>query len=126
MKQLSAIVLSLLFLLPTIGVDIDLTHCCGDLQEVGITHQLNLTVTDCCDMEQDADCMESTELKQPPVQLTFSTASEVQIPLDYSLIIFTAFNPFSQEKKNQSQPIEATDKRLRKAPPLSLLQVFLC
>ncbi len=52
MKKLSAILVSFLFLLPSIGLHIDLKHCCGGVETIGIAHQAALAVSECCDMQK--------------------------------------------------------------------------
>ncbi len=112
-------------MLPSIGVHIDFTQCCGELTGVGISHELNVNVTECCDMDQQAACQESSEITQPPVYNNLSVSEAFQVPAAH-IVLFSSFvfdnKPPISLKTNELEENSALPKK----QILSLFQVFLC
>jgi hypothetical protein len=65
MKKLLAIIVSFLFMLPSIGLHIDLKHCCGGVENIGISHQAAVAISECCDVNKTQSCENNLELVVP-------------------------------------------------------------
>lgn len=125
LKKIFSILFSILLVIPTLGFHIDLTHCCGDLRGVGLSHEVNLNVSDCCDMENDSSCSEVIELIQAPVYQNLSISQETSAP--------DAFY-FDQPRSGFVPLVTIQDRCIARiatcsepSPPhISLFQVFLC
>lgn len=79
MQRSLAILLNIVLLLPSIGLHIDLTHCCGDLENIGISHNVNLNVSECCDPEPAMACRSNSEIQIPPLHLDFISVETAHI-----------------------------------------------
>ena len=126
MKQLFSIALIILFMLPSVGVHFDLSFCCGNLEEVGISHTIDLEVNECCETLKQEGCMTSNEIIVPPAQQDFvSTQVALTIPAVVTLPYLLAhIEHIEFDTKLNSRSI------LHHQPPVShtpsFLQVFLC
>ena len=125
MKKIVNIVIAFLFLLPTVGLHIDFTHCCGDIQGLGISHQVNLSVSQCCDIDNEASCGQGSEFSQPPVYQNIDVQNKVEIPANPAGPIVCRF--ISRNTYTAGR-YELSDRLIfsLKSPPRSLFQVFLC
>jgi|TARA_B110000259_G_scaffold35112_1_gene39248 hypothetical protein len=124
MKKLLAIIVSFLFMLPSIGLHIDLKHCCGGVENIGISHQAAVAISECCDVNKTQSCENNLELVVPQHLVDASLANSVEIP---SLVVlhlpFQTFIPVAVSlhisefhyRENSPEP-----------PSQALLQVFLC
>jgi len=125
-KQIFSIALIILFMLPSVGVHFDLSFCCGNLEEVGISHTMGLEVNECCKTLKHDGCMTSNEIIVPPAQQDFvSTQVALTIPAVVALPYLLAhIEHIEFETKLNSTNI------LHHHPPEyhtpSFLQVFLC
>jgi hypothetical protein len=124
MKKLIAIIVSFLFLLPSVGLHIDLKHCCGGLENIGISHQAAVTISECCDVNKTQSCENNMELVVPQHLVDASLTSSVEIP---SLVIlhlpFQAFIPVADSLHISEFHYRETSPE---PPSQALLQVFLC
>ena len=124
MKKLVAIIVSFLFLLPSVGLHIDLKHCCGGVETIGISHQAAVAVSDCCDMQKTASCESNLELIVPQHIVDASLVNSVEVPstavlhLPFRGVISLAISHYSSERIYSAIAPET--------PTQALLQVFLC
>lgn len=125
MKKFFSIVLALVFMLPSVGVHIDFTHCCGELTDLSISHGLNVSVTECCEIEQQATCQERSEIAQSPVYQSLNLTESFQVPpvytVPFSSIVLNADLYASFKINHLEEKSVLPDKQ-----SLSLFQVFLC
>ena len=124
MKKLLAILVSFLFLLPSIGLHIDLKHCCGGVETIGITHQASLAVSECCDMQKTASCESTLELVVPQQIVDISIVSSVEIPSLTTLHLpFQTVPPITVSTCHSKLQYGDT---IPEPPSQAELQVFLC
>jgi hypothetical protein len=124
MKKLSAILVSFLFLLPSIGLHIDLKHCCGGVETIGINHQAALAVSECCDMQKTASCESTLELVVPQQIVDISIVSSVEIPSLTTLHLpFQTVPPITVSTCHSKLQYGDT---IPEPPSQAELQVFLC
>ncbi|MGB0851428.1 MAG: hypothetical protein ACPGTP_09275 [Bacteroidia bacterium] len=124
MKKILSILFSILLVIPTLGFHIDLTHCCGDIQGVGLSHEVNLNVTDCCDMENDSSCSDGTELTQSPVYQNLSISQETTAP--DAFFFDQPRTGYFQQSTHRDVGVLSNTCIIPPPPHISLFQVFLC
>jgi hypothetical protein len=124
-KSISNIILAVLFVLPTLGVHIDLTHCCGGLEKIGFTHSVNVSVSECCDAELMEECIQMSEIIMSPTQFDYTIILPLHAPvaplceLPHSVAVGSLY--ISKVTYNLTE-----NSTLKQQKPLSLYQVFLC
>ena len=124
MKKLLAIIVSFLFLLPSVGLHIDLKHCCGGLENIGISHQAAVAVSECCDMQKTASCESTLELIVPQHIVDISIVSSVDIPSLTTLHLpFHTILPLTVSTCHSELQYGET---IPEPPSQAELQVFLC
>jgi hypothetical protein len=124
MKKLLAIIVSFLFLLPSVGLHIDLKHCCGGLENIGISHQAAVAVSECCDMQKTASCESTLELIVPQHIVDISIVSSVEIPSLTTLHLpFHTILPLTVSTCHSELQYGET---IPEPPSQAELQVFLC
>lgn len=124
LRQLLAISLSLLLLMPSIGVHIDVSKCCG-LESVGFSHSVTLDVSSCC-AETEKACHGENEIVQAPTYQDLATVN----PLEIGSVQFVIL-PFASSFENVMVETSADSSYELRPPPLeerhpSLYSVFLC
>jgi len=124
MQKLSAILVSFLFLLPSIGLHIDLKHCCGGVETIGISHQATVAVSDCCDMQKTSSCESTLELIVPQHIVDIYIVNSLEIPSLTTLHLpFQTFIPVAVSLHISESHFRETSPE---PPSQALLQVFLC
>jgi hypothetical protein len=124
MKKFSAILVSFLFLLPSIGLHIDLKHCCGGVETIGISHQEAVAVSECCDMQKTASCESTLELIVPQHIVDISIVNSVEIPSLTTLHLpFQTLLPIAVSTYHSELQYGET---IPEPPSQAELQVFLC
>ncbi|PCJ64554.1 MAG: hypothetical protein COA58_12510 [Bacteroidetes bacterium] len=114
-----------MFLLPTVGVHIDLSYCC-ETQTEQANHVIALDVSHCCMPTQHNNCLSNDEICIAPTEQTFTSQSEFSIT---PVAIITL--PYIQECECDyhllacSSEIDKGFPLLKETSP-SFLQVFLC
>jgi hypothetical protein len=124
MKKFFAILLSFLFLLPSVGLHIDLKHCCGGVETIGISHQASVAVSECCDIQKSASCESSLELIVPQNIMDASLTNTLEMPFSCVLLLpfQTVLSPTNTHHKSEIKPILNPIE----PPSQARLQVFLC
>lgn len=125
MKKLQAYILTILFLVPSVGIHLDMSHCCGSIENLGISHSANIELGSCCHIEKTEACDTQNEIIQAPVYQDLSVLSELAIDSPatlilpfYSAVYATIYStPFVSQ--NSDTAIETRHSQ-------SFLQVFLC
>jgi hypothetical protein len=115
----------LLFLMPSVGVHLDLTFCCGNLDTVSVVHSPQPETTNCCVMAQGKSCNTSIELIVPQKLLDASPSENTpKLSSPYTPLAFITIgnNPNTNHNKNAYD----ITPRCNKPPSCSMLQVFLC
>lgn len=125
MKKLLAYILTFLFLLPSIGLHLDLTYCCGQLDNIGISHQTAVSVSDCCTVSTGKSCDTNVEVIMPQQLLVLTTIEAIDFPSLTTIEL--PYLGFQNCKTNQlgfaDQPLT---EEWRDPPSQALFQVFLC
>jgi len=124
-KQIQAYILAFLFLLPGVGLHLDLSFCCGQLDSIAITHQTSDSISDCCSIDVGESCGTKVELILPQQLIDVATADALDFPalqvirIPYlkapqpiSITSIVADHPYGEESKEP--------------PTQAGLQVFLC
>jgi hypothetical protein len=129
LKKVFSIALSILLLLPSIGFHFDLTYCCGNLETIGILHDVHLELEDCCEgrdmMEQMQDCMDEVEIITSPSYSVFT--SSVKPTVD--VLTIPVVHYFFIEKEETCEALTFDANNDLKPPPPELYiqhQSFLC
>ena len=125
MKKLQAFILTFLFLLPSVGVHLDLTFCCGQLDTIGISHQTTVSLSDCCTISTGNSCDTNVELIMPQQLLDVATSDILDFP---SLTITTL--PYHGVRNSIVTMLKTTAffyiEDYGEPPTQVGLQVFLC
>ena len=125
MKKLQAYILTFLFLLPSVGVHLDLTFCCGQLDTIGISHQTTVSLSDCCTISTGKSCDTNLELIMPQQLLDVATADVLDFP---SLTVTTL--SYQGVRNSIDTTLKTTAffhiEDYREPPTQAGLQVFLC
>lgn len=124
-KKLQAYILTFLFLLPSVGVHLDLTYCCGQLDNIGISHQAAVSVSDCCTISTGKSCDTNVELIMPQQLLDVATADALDFPaLTINELPYLGFqHSMATAHRSVASPRTA---EWRGPPSQALFQVFLC
>jgi hypothetical protein len=124
-KKLQAYILTFLFLLPSVGMHLDLTFCCGQLDTIGISHQTTVSLSDCCSISTGKSCNTNVELVMPQQILDIAAADVLDFP---SLTVTTL--PYRGERNSIDTMLKTTAffhiEDYREPPTQAGLQVFLC
>jgi hypothetical protein len=124
MNKFLAIIVSFLFLLPSVGLHIDLKHCCGGVETIGISHQASVAVSECCDIQKTESCESTLELIVPQHIVDISLVSSTEMPsltiihLPFHTILPLAVSPYYSELQY--------GETISEPPSQAELQVFLC
>lgn len=117
--------MSVLFLLPSIGVHFDLSYCCGNLEEVGMLHSYTIEVDDCPVVLEAGECMAEVEIISEPTYLDFLNAVDFEFPtltvepLDFNPAGFLDYHVIQANPFNTRPPPKQVKKQV-------LFQSFLC
>ena len=125
MKKLQAYILTFLFLLPSVGVHLDLTFCCGQLDRIEISHQTTASLSDCCTISTSNSCSTNVELIMSQQLLDVATSDALDFP---SPTIRTL--PYQGTQNSAITVLEQAtcfySGNHREPPNQAGLQVFLC
>ena len=125
MKQFLSIALVFFFLLPSIGLHIDMSQCCGSIENLGISHSAKIEISSCCHPQKSASCQEEKEIVQSPVyqDLASEGSFELQNAPIFDLPVKLNCQELLVSEITYQTPFFSFDN-VRLKP--SFLQVFLC
>lgn len=126
MTKLCTYLFALLYMLPSIGLHIDLTYCCGQLEKIDIAHEATSTTTNCCKMSRIQEtCDTKVELIVPQklLEALATETSEIDQP---SNVLAPRFGVKNQLLLPRNNRLFYHNTYLSKSPTQAQLQVFLC
>lgn len=125
-KKLSSYLFILLYLLPSVGLQVDLTYCCGQLKTIGITHEAKTPSPNCCTMsniQETCDTQIELIVPQELLEALATETSEIDQPSNVLAPRFGIKNQLQLHSKIHSFHLHTY---LTKPPTQAQLQVFLC
>ena len=123
MRLLYSITFSVLLLLPSVGLQVDVILCCGNLDSFAIADQIDIGKSDCCaDEDESSGCMDYFYLDKAPEKLDFSSSQDLSV----NAADIPASSPSRSSFIARSPSRDSYLANLHPISPVILYQVFRC